>query len=73
MEAAAYLLMYSLKMYRFKAIGSELKPYPLRLGNISKNFTINNMKKTGLKGYVHVLFFYCNIIDTNNVLDIHKY
>ena len=31
------------------------------------------MKKTGLKGYVHVLFFYCNIIDTNNVLDIHKY
>ena len=58
MEAAAfYLLMYSLKMYRFKAIGSEIKPYPLCLGHISKHFTINNMKKTGLKGYVHVLFF----------------
>ena len=48
MEAAAfYLLMYSLKMYRFKAIGSEIKPYPLCLGHISKHFTINNMKKKG--------------------------
>ena len=31
------------------------KTYPLCLGNISKEFTTNNKKKTGLKGYVYVL------------------
>ena len=33
------------KIYQFKAKNSESKPYPLRLGNISKDFTANNMKK----------------------------
>ena len=34
---------------------SEIKPYILCLGNISKDFTINNMKKKkGLKGSVKV-------------------
>ena len=28
---------------------SEIKTYPLCLGNILKYFTIDNMKKTGLK------------------------
>ena len=32
-------------MCQFKAKYSEIKPYPLRLGNIS----IDNTKKTGLK------------------------
>ena len=27
--------------------------YPLCLGNISKDFTANNMKKTGLNGYAY--------------------
>ena len=43
-------------MYQFKAKDSEMKPFPLRLGNISKDFTIDNMKKTRLKGYVHAFF-----------------
>ena len=39
----------------FKAKDSEIKKYPLHLGNISKDFTINNMKKkTGLKGSVEL-------------------
>ena len=37
-------------MYKFKAKDSEMKPYPLCLGNISKDFTLNNMKKAGLTG-----------------------
>ena len=32
-------------MYQFKARDSEIKPYPFCLGNISENFTLNNMKK----------------------------
>ena len=30
----------------------EINAYPLRLGNISKNFTVNNTKRTGIYGYV---------------------
>ena len=40
---------------------------------ISKYFAINNMKKTGLKGSVHFFSVDFNPIDTNDVLDIHKY
>ena len=39
-------------MYQFKAKDSEIKPYPFCLGNVSKDFTIDSMKKTGLKGNV---------------------
>ena len=41
--------------------------------SFSKDFTINNMKKirlVGLKIFFSVDF---NPIDTNNILDIHKY
>ena len=31
-------------MCQFKAKDSELKPYPLSLGNFSKDLTLNNMK-----------------------------
>ena len=30
-----------------------MKSYPLSLGIISKDFTANNMKKTGLNGYIY--------------------
>ena len=56
-------------MYQLKAKDSEKKSYSLRLGNILKNFIIDNMKKTGFKGYRH-LFIDCNIIDTNHFFGI---
>ena len=43
------------KLYRFKAKDSEIRDYALCLGNISKDFTFNTMKKTGLKEIV--IFF----------------
>ena len=30
-------------MYQFKAKDSEVKPYSLYVGNISKDFTLNSM------------------------------
>ena len=38
------------KVYQFKVKKSNIKDYALCLGNISNDFAINNMKKTGLKG-----------------------
>ena len=61
------------KVYQFKAKDSEIKDYSLCFGNISKDFTINSMKKTGLKGAVKYFSVDFNPIDTNDILDIHKY
>ena len=49
----------------------EIKNYALCLGNISKYFTINNMKKTGLVGVVKFFSVDFIPIDINDILDIH--
>ena len=49
MEATVSYLFNVTKIDQFKANNSEIKDYALCLGNISKNFAINNKKKTGLK------------------------
>ena len=36
-------------MYQLKAKDSGMKSYPLFLSNVSKSFTINNLKETGSK------------------------
>ena len=59
-------------MHQFKAKNSEIKDYTLCVGNISKDSTINDMKKTGLGGGGVVKFDF-NPIDINNILDINKY
>ena len=41
----SFLFITATKIYHFKAKNSETKDYELCLGNISKKFTINNMKK----------------------------
>ena len=52
-----------------------MKPYPLCLGNIWKDFTINNLKKTGEKRLKRavVLSVDYSAIDTNDILDICRY
>ena len=52
----SFLFVNATKIYQFKAEDSEVIPYPLCLGNISKDFTNGNMKKTGLKGSVQLFF-----------------
>ena len=60
-------------MYQFKAKDSEIKPYPLCLGNISKDFTLDNVKNAGLKGSVKNFFIDFNPISTRDIIDIHRY
>ena len=62
-----------LKQFQFKEKDSEIKLYPLCLGNVTKKCTISDIKKTGIKGYVHAFSVDCNIINTNDILEIHKY
>ena len=50
----SFLLINATKLYQFKAKNSEIKDYTLCLGNISKDFIINNTKKTELGGVVKI-------------------
>ena len=55
-------------MYQFKAKDPEIKDYIPCLGNISKDFTINNMNKAGLNKGVNFFSDDFNPIDTKNIL-----
>ena len=43
----SFLFFNAVKMYQFKA--KDIKPYPLCLGNTSKDFTLDNIKKNRIK------------------------
>ena len=60
-------------MYQFKAKDSEIKPYSLCLDNISKDFTLDSLKKKELKGIVKVFSVNYTPINTSNFLDIHRF
>ena len=69
----SFLFVNATKIYQFKAKDSEIKKYPLCLGNISGDFSANNMSKTGLNGYVYDFSVDYRAFDTSNIIDIHKY
>ena len=41
----SYLFVNGIEVYNFKTKDSEIVATPLCLGNISKDFSVNNMKK----------------------------
>ena len=53
--ANSYLYVNSIEIIKFNAKHSEILVYPLCLGNNSKDFSVDNMKKTGLNGYAYIL------------------
>ena len=71
--ANSYLFVNGTEIYKFKAKGSEIVTSPLYLGNISKEWLIDNMKKTGFNGYVYDFSVDYNATDVNDIKDIHKY
>ena len=68
-----YLFINGTEIHKFKAKDSEIVATPLCLGNISKDWTVDNLKKTGLNGYVYDSTFYFDAIAINDILDIHKH
>ena len=72
-RANSYLFVNGTEIYKFKAKDSEIVPSPLCLGNISKDWSIDNMTKTGFNGYVYVVSVDYDSTDVDSVKDIHKY
>ena len=71
--ANSYLFVNGTEIYKFKAKDSEIVPSPLCLGNISKDWSVDNMKKTGFTGYVYDFSVDYNAIAVDNIKDIHNY
>ena len=69
----SYLFVNRKEIIKFKAKDSEVVAYPLCLGNISKDFSVDHMKKTGLNGYVYDFSVDYDAIAVDDILDIHKY
>ena len=72
-EVNSYLFVNGKEIYKFKAKDSETVTTPLCLGNISKGFSVDNMKKTGLNGYVYDFSGDYDAIAVDNILGIYKY
>ena len=73
-RANSYLFANDTEIYKFKAKDTKIVASQLCLGNISKDFSVDNMKKkTGLNGYVYDFSVDYDAIAVDDILDIHKY
>ena len=73
-RANNYLFANGTEISKFKAKDSELVASPLCLGNISKNWSTDNMKKkTGFNGYVYDFIVDYIAITVNEIKVIHTY
>ena len=72
-KANSYLFVNGTQICKFKVKDSEIFAYSLCLGNISRDWSTDNMKKTGLKGCVYDFSTDYDYIPVSDILDIHKY
>ena len=68
-----YLFVNSAEIIKFKAKDSNIIATPLCLGNISKDWSVDNMKDTGLNGYVDDFSVDYDAISVDAIKDIHNY
>ena len=71
--ANSYLFVNGTEIHKLKIKDSEIVATSLCLGNISKNFSIDNMKTTGLNGHVYDFSVDYDATAVDNILGIHKY
>ena len=71
--ANSYLFVNGTDIIKFKGKDSEIKAYPSCLENISRDWSVDNMKKTRLKGYAYDFKVGYNAIAVSDILDVHKY
>ena len=71
--ANGYLFANGTEIYKFKAKDSEIVTSSLCLGNISKDWSTDNMKKTGLTGYVYDFSAHYNAVTVDDIKDIRNY
>ena len=71
--ANSYLFVNGTEIYKFKAKYSEIVASPLFLGNISEDWSADNLKKTGFNGYSYDFSSDYDATDVDDTVNIHKY
>ena len=61
------------KLLNLKLKVLRLLATPLRLGNISKHWSVDYMKDTRLNGYVYDFSVGYDITSVDDIVDVHKY
>ena len=69
----SYLFVNDKEVINFKVKDSEITPYPLCPGGLSKDFAVSYMRATGLTRYVYDFSVDYWAIANDKILDIHKY
>ena len=71
--ANSYLFVNDTEIIKFKAKDSEIVATPLSLGNVSKDWSMDNMKRTGFTGYIYDFSVDYEATDADDIKAIHKY
>ena len=71
--ANSYLFVNGTEIIKFKAKDSKIIATPLYLGNISKDWPVDNMKDNGLNGYVYDFSVDYDSTDVDDIKDIHRF
>ena len=71
--AKRYLFVYGTEIYKFKAKDSEIVATPLCIGNISKDWSVDNMEKAEFNKYVYVFSVDYDATDVDDILGVQKY
>ena len=71
--ANSYLFVNGTEIHKFKAKDFEIVPNSLWFGNLSKDCSASNMKKTEFNGHIYDFSVDYDAIDDDDILDIHKY
>ena len=69
----SYLFVNGTEIYKFIAKDSGIVATPLCLGNISKDWSVDDMKKTGFNGYIYDFIVDYDAIAVNDIKDVHKF
>ena len=71
--ANSYLFVNGVEIIKFKAKDSNILATPLCLGNISTDWSVDNMKDAGLNGYVYDFIVDYDATDVDDIKNILKY
>ena len=68
----SYLFVNGTEIMKIEAKASQITPYKFCLGNISKDWSLDNMKKTDIKGCVYDFSVDYDSNSVADITDIHK-
>ena len=72
-EANSYFFVNGTEIYKFKAKDSKIVANPLLLDNVSKDWSVDNMKRTGFTVYIYDISVDYDDIAVDDIKDIYKY